>query len=150
MAHSDALGVTSRDQCTLSVLRELEEAWRPQAPALEAADMREASVALRLSTLRTKALDGRAAASVAASGFGGLSIGGFGVAAQDVDGAKVRAMGVPAQYEAQRRAELSSLRFVSVWSPSLRQCYTPKKDTKLYEYCSQTVWVPHLVFQTVL
>ena len=109
-AHGDALGVAPRDHLTVGTLRELEGAWLPSTPTIEGVDYRLKSIAERLSSLRVLAVADRASV-VAAASVGGLSIGGV---ASSGEAGKVRTLGVPAQYEAQRRAELASPRMVSL------------------------------------
>ena len=109
-AHGDALGVAPRDHLTVGTMRELESAWLPSTPTIEGVDYRLKSIAERLFSLRVLAVADRASV-VAAASVGSLSIGG---AASGGEAAKVRTLGVPAQYEAQRRAELASPRLVSL------------------------------------
>ena len=109
-AHGDALGAAPRDHLTVGTLRELESAWLPSTPTIEGADYQLKSIAERLFALRVLAVADRASV-VAAASVGGLSISG-GTAGGD--STKVRTLGVPAQYEAQRRAELASPRMVSL------------------------------------
>ena len=109
-AHGDALGVAPRDHLTVGTLCELESAWLPSTPTIEGNDYQLKSIAERLFALRVLAVAYRASV-VAAASVGGLSISG---GTSSGDSAKVRTLGVPAQYEAQRRAELASPRMVSL------------------------------------
>ena len=109
-AHGDALGVAPRDHLSVGTLRELESAWLPSTPTIEGNDYQLKSIAERLVALRVLAVADRASV-VAAASVGGLSISSVTAGG---DSTKVRTLGVPAQYEAQRRAELASPRMVSL------------------------------------
>ena len=108
-AHADQFDVPPREECMLAVVRSLELAWGPQTAMLEGTFMRSKSVLQRLVHLRGLAVADRATSAATAGDMGSLSIAGSGAD----KGFKGR-FGVPAHYDANRRAELAAPHFVAL------------------------------------